>query len=79
MKGQMLRAVDSSLISAAEFLENFVSDCQSSKMKCLESYVNCQDVVEWIRKETKGTMFVAIWYLCDISGSELKVVHYRNV
>ena len=61
MKDQTLQTVDGSLIGAAKFLENFVSDYQSRKMKCLESYVDCQNVVEWIRKETKGIMFVVIW------------------
>ena len=68
MKDQTLQAIDGNLISAAKFLEHLVSDYQSSKMKCLESYVDCQDVVQWIRKETKGTciIFVVMWsYIWD--------------
>ena len=54
MKDQTLQVVDESLVKAGLFLKSFVTGQQGEKLRCLEMFIKCQDVVQWIRKETKG-------------------------
>lgn len=52
MEDKKLNAIDEKLIQAKTFLEKFTQDKQ--KLDCLKKFADCLDVVEWIRKETKG-------------------------
>ena len=52
MKGKTLEAIDASLIQAGDFLKIIEGD--RNKLMCLEVFADSLDIVEWIRKETKG-------------------------
>ena len=54
MKDQVLDVVDDSLIEAGQFLRSFVTGQHTEKLHCLEMFIRCQSVVQWLRKETKG-------------------------
>ena len=58
MKSSPLSSIDESLIDACHFLEDFGDE---KKLDCLRIFVDCADIIEWIRTYTKG-MFTAIWY-----------------
>ena len=51
MKSSPLSSIDESLISACSFLEDFRDE---KKLDCLQTFVNCADIIEWIRTYTKG-------------------------
>lgn len=52
MKDEPLEKIDQKLIQAKSFLEQFTTD--RMKVECLEKFAACLNIVEWIRKETKG-------------------------
>ena len=52
MRDQTLGDVDKSLVETGKFLQEFVSD--SEKLQCLQIFAKCLNMVNWIRKETKG-------------------------
>lgn len=54
MKDSTLDDIDQSLTDAKSFLEEFSKD--SWKLDCLKSFSDCMNIVEWIRKVSKGTM-----------------------
>lgn len=54
MKSKPLSSIDQTLIDAGTFLEDFRDE---KKLECLQTFVDCVEVVEWIRTYTKGT-----WY-----------------
>ena len=54
MHDQPLQSIDVSLINAGKFLDEFTTNTR--KLRCLEIYCECTDIVEWLRKETKGNM-----------------------
>ena len=51
MRDQTLAAVDAKLIDAGEFLKELSAD---KRLKCLQTFASCMDIVNWIRKETEG-------------------------
>lgn len=51
MKDQPLSAVNTDLIDAGEFLTELLDD---GRLECLEDFASCMDIVNWMRKETKG-------------------------
>ena len=51
MKGQSLDEIDNTLISTGKFLQEFASE---EKLSCLRTYSKCLDVVNWLKKNTKG-------------------------
>ena len=52
MKDKTLEAINASLIEAGDFLKEVEGDRR--KLRCLEIFADSVEVVEWIRKETKG-------------------------
>lgn len=50
-KSSPLSSIDENLIRACTFLEDFGDD---RKLDCLQTFVNCADITEWIRTYTKG-------------------------
>lgn len=53
MKEASLENIDQKLIGAKSFLEQFTND--PSKMDCLRNFSDSMSLIEWIRKETKGS------------------------
>ena len=51
MKFSPLSSIDEDLIGACAFLEDFRDE---KKLDCLQTFVNCADIIEWIRTNTKG-------------------------
>ena len=52
MKEATLESIDQQLVSAKSFLEKFTRD--KSKHDCLKCFAACNNIVEWLRKQTKG-------------------------
>lgn len=52
MKSKSLSSIDQTLIDAGYFLEDFKDE---QKLNCLSVFVECVDVIGWIRTYTKGT------------------------
>ena len=52
MKDSTLDDIDQNLTDAKSFLEEFTKDAW--KLNCLESFSNCMNIVDWIRKVSKG-------------------------
>lgn len=52
MEKQTLNDIDDKLVEMSSFLEHFTQD--KKKLECLKSFSACLDIVEWIRKESKG-------------------------
>jgi len=48
----MLEAVGKKLVRAGKFLENISSD--PKKLQCLNYFVQCQKVIQWLRDVTNG-------------------------
>jgi hypothetical protein len=59
MKESSLDQVDGRLIGAKSFLEQMTRD--SLKLDCLRQFEKCLSIVEWIRKQTKGNLFLRIF------------------
>ena len=47
-----LNSIDHSVVEAGRFLQEYATD--PTKRECLEAFAECQNIVEWIRKETNG-------------------------
>ncbi len=60
MKDSTLDDIDQNLSDAKLFLEEFTKDAR--KLNCLKSFSECMNIVEWIRKVSKGT------YACRHAG-----------
>ena len=52
MKEATLESIDQKFVVAKSFLEKFTQD--KSKHDCLKCFAACNNVVEWLRKQTKG-------------------------
>ncbi|MCG8625208.1 MAG: hypothetical protein MJE68_24825 [Proteobacteria bacterium] len=52
MKNQTLRDVDDRLIEAGRFMEDVARE--PSKVQCLERFTRCKEIVEWLKRVTKG-------------------------
>ena len=52
MEDQTLQDVDDSLIEAGRFLEDVAREPR--KVRCLERFAQCQDIVKWLKEVTKG-------------------------
>ena len=52
MKDQTLRDVNDSLIEAGKFMKEVAEE--PSKVQCLETFAQCQDIVKWLKEITKG-------------------------
>jgi hypothetical protein len=52
MKDSSLGSIDHQMIDAKSFLEEMTADAW--KLECLQVFAKCSNIVEWIRKETKG-------------------------
>ena len=52
MENQTLKDVDDSLMETGKFLEDVAKE--SKKVKCLERFSRCQDIVKWLKEVTKG-------------------------
>ena len=52
MKDQTLQAIDQSVVTATNFLQDFASD--ERKTDCLRAYIESKKIVKWIRKEIEG-------------------------
>lgn len=47
-----LNSIDHSVVDAGRFLQEYTTD--PKKKECLEAFTECQKIVKWIKKETKG-------------------------
>ena len=54
MKDQTLQVIDESLVGVGQFLQSFMIGQHREKLRCLETFIMCQDVVQWLREVTKG-------------------------
>ena len=70
MRDQTLQAIDQSVVTAAEFLQEFASD--EKKRECLRAFAECQKIVQWIRKETRSLSSQQLQH-CDTSGVILPI------
>ena len=61
MRNQTLQAIDQNVVKTAKFLQEFASD--KKKRECLIAFAECQKIVEWIRKETKGLLSQQLQHL----------------
>ncbi len=52
MKDQTLGDVHDELIETGRFLKDIASD--THRLDCLKAFARCQNVVEWLKKVTKG-------------------------
>ena len=50
MKEQTLAEITDELVQAGHFLKEFTGE----RLECIQSFCKCQNIVEWIRKTTKG-------------------------
>ena len=50
MRESALKTIDAKVVQAKTFLEQ----CTGEKLRCLRAFSKCLDLIEWIRKETKG-------------------------
>ncbi len=55
MKDVTLASIDSKLVEAGHFLNDILD--KKSRKECLEAFVECQDIIEWLRKSTKSKIF----------------------
>lgn len=60
MKSSPLSSIDEDLIGACYFLEDFRDE---KKLDCLQTFVNCADIIEWIRTYTKGKILYEDAYI----------------
>eukprot|EP00731_Ephydatia_muelleri_P024237 Em0016g508a len=56
MKDQTLQVVDESLVGVGQFLQSFMTGKHREKLSCLETFITCQDVVQWLREVTKDVV-----------------------
>ena len=56
MQDQPLSAIDESLVDTGTFLDEFVTN--ERKLRCLNIFCECRDIVEWLVKETKGKILI---------------------
>jgi hypothetical protein len=52
MKDQTLKDVDDSLIEAGKFMEDVAEE--PDKVRCLERFAKCKEIVKWLKEVTKG-------------------------
>ncbi len=52
MKNETLDSIDSSLINTGHFLKEILDN--ASKKECLQAFVDCQDIIKWLRMSTKS-------------------------
>ena len=57
MKSKPLSSFDQTLIDAGSFLEDFRDE---QKLECLRTFVECVDIIGWIRTYTKGIIEQAV-------------------
>ena len=50
MKDQTLANITEELVGTGKFLSEFTGD----KLECVRKFSECQKIVEWIKKTTKG-------------------------
>ena len=58
-----LSSVDDSVVNAGRFLQEYATD--PTKIECVIAFAECQNIVEWIRKETRGKLLFLLF--CPIS------------
>ena len=59
MKDQTLKDVDDNLAQVGKFLQELVT--YPKRVKCLQQFVECKNIVEWLREETNGQLkFMAL-------------------
>ena len=51
MKDQTLKDVDDSLVQVGEFLQELITQ---QRIECLQQFIGCKKIVEWLREETNG-------------------------
>ena len=69
-----MSTIDHSVVEAGRSLQEYAND--PTKRECLEAFAECQNIVEWIRKETQGiyNMFILqhfsllYFFRCDKFG-----------
>lgn len=52
MKDQTLQDVNDSLIDAGKFIKDVAEE--PSKVQCLETFSQCQDIVQWLKNVARG-------------------------
>ena len=53
MKDKSLKDVDKRLLKEGKFLKDIVV---SRRIDCLEKLANCSDIIQWLKRETKGLL-----------------------
>ena len=54
MKDQTLANITEELVGTGKFLSEFTGD----KLECVRKFSECHKIVEWIKKTTKGTVYI---------------------
>ena len=58
-ENQTLVDVDESLVQVGVFLEDIANSPR--KVECLDTFVVCKKIVNWLQKETKSKNIVLFW------------------
>ena len=67
-KDKTLASIDSDLVKAGEFLREIID--KPERKHCLQTFVKCQDIIEWLRKSTQSENVVEpviITLLCKVT------------
>ena len=59
MKDETLKDIDDNFIEAGRSMEAVARE--PSKVKCLESFIKCKEIVEWLQRETRGYLLFACY------------------
>ena len=55
MKDETLASIDPALVNAGEFMREIID--KPERKHCLQMFVKCQDIIEWLRKSTHSEMW----------------------
>lgn len=58
MKDETLKDVDDSLVQVGEFLHELIT--HKKHIECLQQFIGCKKIVEWLQEETNGQLMTII-------------------
>jgi len=61
MRGKTLADIDETFIATGNFLEGIIND--PLKSVCLKSFVECQDIINWLREFTNSRSCIIYSYV----------------
>ncbi|XP_019850404.1 PREDICTED: E3 ubiquitin-protein ligase rnf213-alpha-like [Amphimedon queenslandica] len=63
-----LSTIDHSVVDAGRFLQEYATD--PAKRECLEVFIECQNIVQWIRNKTKDLISLFNFVSSSVAGRE---------